>query len=74
MWRVMPLTHRRRLLPKASIDIRRMISSEITTTTTPTIATGLIRDATRRQPTTTTPMMISHDCQGADGFLLTPGV
>lgn len=38
---------------------------------TPTIATGRMRDATRKHPTTTTPRRMSHDCQGLDVWLAT---
>ena len=42
---------------------------------TPTTATGRIREATRRQPTTMTPRRISHDCQAARvGVFATLGV
>ncbi len=41
---------------------------------TPTMATGLIRDATRKHPTTTAPMRMSHDCHGLDLWFATPKV
>jgi len=41
---------------------------------TPTMATGLIRDATWKHPTTTAPMRMSHDCHGLDLWFTTPGV
>ena len=46
----------------------------MTTTTTPTMATGLIREATSRHPTTTAPMAIAQDCHGAIGRRVIPEV
>ena len=50
------------------------MSREMTMMATPTSATGLIREATSKQPTTIAPTRISHDCHGLDVWFATPEV